>query len=66
VVVEPRVVAVRPRDDPDVDVVVAPELLEVTIGAVRPDKRPPLMRIGRDAAHQPAQLAPVEAVARCP
>ena len=64
VVVEPRVVPACPRDDPDVDVVVAPELHEVTIRAVRPRQGPPLLRIVRDSADQPPQLHPGEALAR--
>ena len=60
VVVEARVVAAGPGDDPDVDVVVAPELLEVALRRVAAHERAPLPRIGGDPGHQLAQLARVE------
>ena len=53
VVVEAGVVAVRPGDHPDVDVVVAPELLEVALracrGAPAPRHAPARRRCGRPA-----------------
>ena len=60
VVVEAGVVAAGPRDDPDVDVVVAPQLLEVALRGVAAHERAPLPRIGGDPAHELAQLARVE------
>src|SRR5215210_54849 len=60
VVVEPRVVAVRPRDHPDVEVVVAPQLLEVALGAVEACQRAPLLRLGRDPRDELGQLRAIE------
>ena len=59
VVVEARVVAVRPRDHPHIHVVVAPQLLEVALAGVVAYQRSPPPRVGGDAGHQLAQLAPV-------
>ena len=49
VVVEARVVAVRPRDHPHVDVIVAPQLLEVALGRAVAHEPAPLLRLGGDA-----------------
>src|SRR4051812_7130264 len=60
VVVEPRVVAVGPGDHPDVDVVVAPQLLEVALRRVVADQRAPRLGLRGDAGDQGAQLGAVE------
>ena len=49
VVVEAGVVAVRPGDHPDVDVLVAPELLEVALARVVAHQRRQRLRLGGDA-----------------
>src|SRR4051795_10727347 len=63
VVVEARVAAVSPRDDPHVDVLVAPELLEVALGAPPVHEAAPHLRFRGDAADQLAQLAAIEVAA---
>ena len=58
-VVEARVAAVGPRDHPDVDVLVAPELLERAVRRSMAHQRAPLLRVGGDPRDQLAQLARV-------
>src|SRR5512133_1573480 len=63
VVMKAGVVAAGPRDDPDVDVVVAPQLLEVAGGGVGAHERPPAGRIGGDARREVAQLVDLQVAA---
>src|SRR5215218_5532263 len=60
VVVVARVVAVHPGDHPHVDVIVAPELLEVASRDPAPDESAPPRGVGGDARDELAQLAAVE------
>jgi len=60
VVVEAGVVAAHPRDDPDVDVAVAPQLLEAAAVGVDADQVPPRTRRRGDLGDEPAQLGAIE------
>src|ERR687886_57784 len=60
VVVEAGVVAVHPRDHPDVEVLVAPELLEAAALGVVGDQRPPCRRPAGEVAHDRAERGAVE------
>ena len=62
VVVEARVVAAHPRDDPDVGVAVAPELLELAALGVEADVRSPRRLVGGETADERAQLVAIEVV----
>src|SRR3954454_14507211 len=64
VVVEPRVVAGHPGDDPDVDVAVAAQLLEPAARGGQGDERPPERGQGSTAGEEPAQRAAVEVPCR--
>ena len=52
VVVKARVVAVDPRDHPHVDVAVAPQLFEVSLGGVEAHEPPPPVPVGGDLSHE--------------
>src|ERR671914_529773 len=60
VVVEPGVVAIHPGDDPDVHVIVAPELGEVAVLGIEIDEVSPRGWIGRDLSDQPAKCRQIE------
>src|ERR671914_2476491 len=62
VVVEPGVVAVLPGDDPDVHVVVAPELGEVAVLGIEIDEVSPRGCIGGDLGDQPAKRRQIAVV----
>src|SRR4051794_7735080 len=66
VVVEARVTAAGPGDDPHIDMVVAPELLEVALGASLVHQPAPRVRLRRDAGDELSQLPAVEVAVTSP